>query len=135
MLKFLSIGLLTTSALALPSSLGSNECTWGPSHYCKEEAIAKRCNTEQVCLQRKLGYAAIVPVIREKEPEAQAAFMGFDFGNIDPIQMPDLPKTGGGLTPHIAEVGLPNLPNSNLNLGDLLGNNGNNGNAEWGDEW
>lgn len=58
MLKSLSAGLILASAVSARSPLGADECTWGPSHWCKSEATAKKCNVDDWCEEQKLGYAA-----------------------------------------------------------------------------
>ncbi|XP_069773805.1 prosaposin-like [Narcine bancroftii] len=36
--------------------LGENECTWGPSHWCKDLETATRCNAVQHCKQHKWNH-------------------------------------------------------------------------------
>ncbi|XP_053678850.1 uncharacterized protein LOC128729217 [Anopheles nili] len=36
--------------------VGLNECSWGPSYWCKDEASAKQCKSTNYCKDRKLGF-------------------------------------------------------------------------------
>uniref|UniRef100_A0A182SVB4 Saposin B-type domain-containing protein n=1 Tax=Anopheles maculatus TaxID=74869 RepID=A0A182SVB4_9DIPT len=36
--------------------VGMNECSWGPSFWCKNEANAQQCKSTTYCKERKLGF-------------------------------------------------------------------------------
>uniref|UniRef100_A0A182W5X7 Saposin n=1 Tax=Anopheles minimus TaxID=112268 RepID=A0A182W5X7_9DIPT len=36
--------------------VGLNECSWGPSYWCKDEASAAQCKSTSYCKERKLGF-------------------------------------------------------------------------------
>ncbi|XP_050083567.1 uncharacterized protein LOC126570092 [Anopheles aquasalis] len=36
--------------------LGQNQCSWGPSYWCKDEQTAKECKSTDYCMKRKLGF-------------------------------------------------------------------------------
>uniref|UniRef100_A0A182MI21 Saposin n=1 Tax=Anopheles culicifacies TaxID=139723 RepID=A0A182MI21_9DIPT len=36
--------------------VGLNECSWGPSYWCKNEASAAQCKSTNYCKERKLGF-------------------------------------------------------------------------------
>uniref|UniRef100_A0A182MZT0 Saposin n=1 Tax=Anopheles dirus TaxID=7168 RepID=A0A182MZT0_9DIPT len=36
--------------------VGLNECSWGPSYWCKDEASAEQCKSTSYCKDRKLGF-------------------------------------------------------------------------------
>uniref|UniRef100_A0A182QQD3 Saposin n=1 Tax=Anopheles farauti TaxID=69004 RepID=A0A182QQD3_9DIPT len=36
--------------------VGLNECSWGPSYWCKDEASAEQCKSTSYCKERKLGF-------------------------------------------------------------------------------
>uniref|UniRef100_A0A336LVF0 CSON002275 protein n=1 Tax=Culicoides sonorensis TaxID=179676 RepID=A0A336LVF0_CULSO len=35
--------------------VGENECTWGPSHWCKNEETATKCNSLDFCKRKNIG--------------------------------------------------------------------------------
>ena len=35
--------------------VGSNECTWGPSHWCSATDVAQKCGMESWCIEKELG--------------------------------------------------------------------------------
>merc|ERR1719346_671101 len=35
--------------------LGKDECTWGPTHWCSDKKVAKKCGVEQHCQNKRLG--------------------------------------------------------------------------------
>lgn len=35
--------------------VGENECTWGPSHWCKDEETAKKCSSIDFCKKKLIG--------------------------------------------------------------------------------
>lgn len=38
-----------------PYLVGENECTWGPSHWCKNEETANKCKSLEYCKDKKVG--------------------------------------------------------------------------------
>lgn len=38
-----------------PFLVGENECTWGPSHWCKDEETATKCKSLEYCKDKKVG--------------------------------------------------------------------------------
>jgi len=39
--------------------VGDNECTWGPSHFCGNEEIAKKCGATDYCKRKAVGKWAV----------------------------------------------------------------------------
>lgn len=38
-----------------PFLVGENECTWGPSHWCRDEETATKCGSLDYCQSKKIG--------------------------------------------------------------------------------
>ena len=51
--------------------LGANECTWGPSHWCSDKAVAEKCGQHafDYCERMQIGAFAPVLIIAPPEPE------------------------------------------------------------------
>ena len=55
-LKILAGAYGTSPPVELP---GSDECTWGPSHWCSSNAVAEKCGAEKWCTDNGMGVFAI----------------------------------------------------------------------------
>lgn len=45
----------TPAVTKKPFLVGDNECTWGPSHWCKDEETATKCGSMEFCKNNKIG--------------------------------------------------------------------------------
>ncbi|XP_063704417.1 prosaposin isoform X2 [Culicoides brevitarsis] len=50
------VNMNSFSGLEKETLVGEHECTWGPSHWCKDERTAKKCNSFDFCKRNQIGF-------------------------------------------------------------------------------